>query len=57
LTLSSDENTNKILEKYLEDLKREVGASEVKVGELKGEFKGKLEFKEKLVEIAFERIK
>lgn len=55
LTLNSDERTNKLLERSKKLLAREVGAQTVKIGSVKGRFKGKLEFEEKKVEIAFDR--
>ncbi len=56
LTLGSDEDTEKILEKFLDHLKSEVGAKKVLVGGLEGSFMGKLEFGGRLVEIGFDKI-
>jgi hypothetical protein len=56
LSLSSDEETNEMLGKNRQFLAREVGAKSVVVGSLKGRFRGKLEFEEKKIEIAFDRI-
>jgi len=56
LNLSSDEKTNKALEKYVQSLKKEVGAKEIIVGKLEGEHKGSLKFEKLKVEIAFDKI-
>jgi len=55
LTLKSDEKTNALLKKHLNLLKKEVGAKKVVLGELKGKFKGSLEFEGNRVEISFEK--
>jgi len=55
LTLSSDETTNKIFEKYKDEIKAEVGASEVFIGKLEGKYKGSKSFFDRKVEIAFEK--
>jgi isoleucyl-tRNA synthetase len=54
LTLKSDEKTNLILKKYINALKKEVGAKKVALGELKGKCKGSLKFENVGIEIAFE---
>ncbi len=56
LCLKSDEKTEKILEKYAEVLKKEVGASKLEVGKLEGVHRGKLELKEISIDIAFEKV-
>jgi len=55
LTLSSDDKTNKVLEKNIKFLHREVGASGVKIGKLKGKYEGLLKFENKEVKISFDR--
>jgi isoleucyl-tRNA synthetase len=55
LTLSSDEKTNKILEKNIKFLKREVGAIQIKLGKLKGKYIGLLRFENKEIRISFDR--
>jgi isoleucyl-tRNA synthetase len=56
LSLKSDEKTEKILEKYADVLKKEVGASKLEVGKLEGTYTGKLEIEEISVGIAFEKV-
>jgi isoleucyl-tRNA synthetase len=56
LTLSSDKQMNKTLHKYTKLLCKEIGASKIVIGKLKGKFKGQLKFKDKSVEIAFEKV-
>lgn len=56
LTLSSDEKTNKTLNKYVKLLGKEVGAKKVNISKLKGKFKGQLKFENKNIEIAFEKV-
>ncbi|MFN6991507.1 MAG: class I tRNA ligase family protein, partial [Fervidobacterium sp.] len=55
LTLNSDSKTEKILKKFSEKLKHDVGAVSANVGELKGKYKGTLEFDDVKVEIAFDK--
>jgi len=56
LSIDSDAETSKILKKYENTLRKEVGAKKISVGKLAGSFKGKLQFEEKEIEIAFDRI-
>jgi isoleucyl-tRNA synthetase len=56
LSLKSDQNTNKLLEKLSKTLEKEVGAKEINIGELKGDFTSKLQFEDKSIEIAFDKI-
>jgi isoleucyl-tRNA synthetase len=53
LSLNSDENTNKILERDVEKIKDEVGARKVIVGKLIGKFEGSLRFRDKRIDIRF----
>ena len=53
LSLDSDAETCKVLNKYENVLKKQVGAKKVAVGKLEGKFKGKLQFEDKEIEIAF----
>ena len=53
LTMKSDPDIEKILKKFIDDLKKDVGASEVYVGKLEGSIKEKLNFKDKVIEIEF----
>lgn len=55
LTLSSDEKINKLLEKRAKTIEKEVGAKEIVVGKLEGEFIGKVQFKDKSIEINFSK--
>jgi valyl-tRNA synthetase len=55
LTLSSDEKSNAVLKKYVKDLKKEVGAKDIALGKMKGQYKGTLKFENIAVEIAFDR--
>jgi isoleucyl-tRNA synthetase len=55
LTLETDSETKKIIEKNREKILKEVGAKSLVIGKLSGKFKGKLEFEEKEIEIAFDR--
>jgi len=55
LSLSSDDKTNKVLEKNIKFLQREVGASGVKIGKLKGKYEGLLKFENKEIKISFDR--
>ena len=57
LTLNSDSETNEILKRFEDKLKEEVGAIEVKIGELRGDVKGEVEFMNKKIEFAFSRAK
>jgi isoleucyl-tRNA synthetase len=56
LTLSSDEQTKKLLNKYTKLLGSEVGAKTVETGKLEGKFKGQVKFEDKTIEIAFEKL-
>jgi len=55
LSLSSDETTNKVLNSHLKDLMKEVGARDVSIGELKGQYKGEIKFEEVKIQIAFDK--
>lgn len=55
LTLNSDEKTNEILEKYSLQITKEVGAKQLVVGKSEGNFKDKLDFEGKLIEIGFDK--
>ncbi|MEM5772771.1 MAG: isoleucine--tRNA ligase [Candidatus Aenigmatarchaeota archaeon] len=55
LTLSSDEKTNKLLEKNKKLIGKEVGARSVVVGKTKGKFSETLEFEDKKINIAFSK--
>ncbi len=54
LCLNSDEEVNAALKEHAKAIGDEVGASEVRIGELEGKYRGKLEFMDKTVEIAFQ---
>ncbi len=56
LTLKSDDETQKVLGKYLKGLVLEVGASKVEIGVLKGKHNGGLIFGKKKVEITFDKM-
>lgn len=55
LTLNSDDKINKSLEKYRKSLMKEVGASKLTIGKLKGKYENILEFEGKQIEIAFDK--
>ena len=55
LTLSSDDKTNKMLNKFVDKLKSDVGAISVNVGKVEGKFKGVLSFDDIKVEIGFDK--
>ncbi len=56
LSLSSDEKTQESIKSYSKILRKEVGASKISFRKLKGEFQDSLDFKEKTIKIAFERL-
>ncbi|MBL7169963.1 MAG: hypothetical protein ISS48_03015 [Candidatus Aenigmarchaeota archaeon] len=53
LTLKADSETEKVLKKFVDNLKKDVGASKVEVGKLAGKTEDKLKFKDKVVEVRF----
>lgn len=53
LTLKSDPETENVLKKFVDSLKKDVGASGVEVGKLVGKAEGELKFKDKIVEVGF----
>jgi isoleucyl-tRNA synthetase len=55
LSLSSDEKTNKLLEKNKKLIAKEVGAKNVIVGAVRGKFSDSLEFENKKISIAFSK--
>jgi len=55
LTLNSDDQTNKLLSKYIKLLAKEVGAKKILVGKLQGKHEGILEFNNKKISIKFDR--
>ncbi|MBS3052499.1 MAG: isoleucine--tRNA ligase [Candidatus Aenigmarchaeota archaeon] len=55
LTLRSDDETQKILNKYSKNLQLEVGANKIQIGELKGKHAGELNFNKKKISIAFDK--
>jgi isoleucyl-tRNA synthetase len=56
LSLDSDEKTNGVLKKFTKMLQKEVGAKQVKIGKVEGNFTGELEFEDKKISIAFSKI-
>jgi len=54
LTLKSDLQIEKILKRYVEYLKEDVGASKVEIGKQKGKYKTELKFEGKKVHIGFD---
>jgi hypothetical protein len=54
LSLKSDQPIEEILKKFVEEIKKEVGAETVEIGVLKGKNEGELVFQEKKVQIKFE---
>jgi len=53
LTLRSDDKTNKLLKTFVKQLKKDVGASVVLIGELTGKHKSSLDFGDSKIEIQF----
>ncbi len=56
LFIKSDKETENTLEKYFNVIKKEVGAAKLSSGMLKGNYKGKLSFENKTIEIGFDRV-
>lgn len=54
LSLKSDAETEESLKKFINSLRRDVGAEKVEIGELKGKYDGELKFKGRKIEIRFE---
>jgi len=57
LTLKSDEDTERILKKFVNILKNEVGAETVDVGRIEGKYEGNLVFRDKKILIKFDEVK
>lgn len=55
LFIKSDKSTEQTLTNHLVMVKKEVGATKVSLGELKGKYRSKLTFDNKTVEIGFDR--
>ncbi|TAL48552.1 isoleucine--tRNA ligase [archaeon] len=55
LTLATDKDSEKVLAKFKDDIRKEVGASKVGIGSLKGKYTGKVEFEGKKIEVAFDK--
>ncbi len=53
LTMKSDPETEKVLKKFVDKLKKDVGAGGVEVGKLVGKSRDELKFKDKVVEVKF----
>jgi isoleucyl-tRNA synthetase len=56
LTLKSDADTEKCLEKFIDSLKRDVGAKTVEIGKLGGKYSGELEFRGRRILIRFDKV-
>ena len=56
LTLASDHETEESLKKYVDALKRSVGATSVTLGRLEGKYEGNLMFMDKKIRIKFEKV-
>ncbi len=56
LFIKSDDNTQKILTKHIDIIKKEVGATKITTGKLNGEYKSKVNFEDKVVEVGFDRV-
>ncbi|MEM7821352.1 MAG: isoleucine--tRNA ligase [Candidatus Aenigmatarchaeota archaeon] len=56
LTLSSDDRTNKILEKHKSKIKMEVGAKELSIGKIKGDYSDSIEFEKQEIKISFSKV-
>jgi len=56
LFIKSDGQTEKIVSKYGDLIKKEVGAKKISMGLLQGKYKAKLSFEDKVVEIGFDRV-
>lgn len=55
LSLMSDDETEKLLARNFEIIRKEVGATKISTGALKGTYKGRLTFEDKTIEIGFDR--
>jgi isoleucyl-tRNA synthetase len=55
LTIKSDLETEKILKKFVDDLKKDVGASSVEIGKLEGEYSGEFEFRNRRIMLKFSK--
>jgi isoleucyl-tRNA synthetase len=56
LTLKSDTETEKSLKKFVNELKKDVGAKSVDVGDLIGDYSGELEFNDKKIMLKFSKV-
>ncbi len=56
LFIKSDKQTEQMLTKYFDAIKKEVGATEISTGMLQGNYKGKLSVEDKIIEIGFDRV-
>jgi hypothetical protein len=56
LSLSSTNKVNEIIQKFADELKKEVGAKELVLDKLSGNCKGKIKFMDIEVEMAFDKI-
>lgn len=55
LSIKSDKETEKMLAKYFNTIKKEVGATKITSDSLKGKYKGKLVFENRTIELAFDK--
>jgi isoleucyl-tRNA synthetase len=55
LTLKSDLETEKSLKKFIENLKRDVGAKTIEIGKTAGKYPVELKFNDKKIEIKFDK--
>jgi len=55
LTLKSDDETEKSLKKFVESIKKDVGAKSVEISKLEGKYSDELKFNDKKVEIKFDK--
>lgn len=56
LFIKSDKETEKLLNKYSDSIKKEVGAKKIANGMLQGKYKGKITFEDKTIELGFDRV-
>jgi isoleucyl-tRNA synthetase len=56
VSLRSDTITEKTLKKFVNELKKDVGASSIEIGKLEGEHTGELEFKDKKIILKFSKV-
>ncbi|MEM5805570.1 MAG: DUF5915 domain-containing protein, partial [Candidatus Aenigmatarchaeota archaeon] len=55
LSIKTEKEIEKTVEKYTDTIKKEVGATKIVFGE-QGNYKGKLNFEDRIIELSFDRV-